>query len=103
MFCHQCNTQNLATDLRCIQCGASLIGDSVSTPQEFALRYREHDAAMYGRTWAAVFTLGYLALAFIVIPEISDNRPFLLGGAALAAAAGRWAGRSVAKHHNGGY
>jgi hypothetical protein len=103
MFCHQCNTQNIATDMRCIQCGASLLGDSISTPEEFAKKFQDQDARVYGRVWAALFVLGYFVLTLIAIPEIVDSRVLLLGGAALAAAIGHFVGKAVAKQHNGGF
>ena len=88
--------------MRCIQCGANLLGDSISSPAEFAQRYAGHDAVVYGRAWAAIFILGYLAIAFICVPEFAENRPLLLIGVVLLGAVGRIVGKAVAKHHNHG-
>ena len=57
MFCHRCNSSNLETSFRCIQCGANLIGDSVSTPNEFRKLVAPIDARIRKRFfgWAGSF------------------------------------------------
>ena len=103
MFCHRCNAENLDVSLNCIQCGASLLGDSVSTPEAFANKTRASDHRIYGRTWAFVFTLAYFFIAATVIPELREDKTVFWGGGLLAVVLGKLFGKAVARAHNGGY
>lgn len=103
MFCHQCNSDNLESSKRCIQCGANLIGTSVSSPEDFANMTRADDSKVYGRTWATVFTLVYFLAVGMFMPEIREERWVFLAGGVIALVLGRMFGRSVARIHNGDY
>ncbi len=103
MFCHRCNAENLDVSLNCIQCGASLLGHSVSTPEAFANKTRPSDHRIYGRTWAFVFTLAYFLVAATVVPELREDKTVFWGGSLLAVVLGKLFGRAVARAHNGGY
>lgn len=103
MFCHRCNAQNLDTSLNCTQCGANLLGKSVSAPGTFAARTRAEDNRVYGRTWATVFTLAYFFIAATAIPELREDKTVFGIGALLAVGLGQLFGRAVARAHNGGY
>ncbi|MDK2126998.1 hypothetical protein [Parachitinimonas caeni] len=86
--------------MRCIQCGASLIGVSTSSPAEFSQKFEDQDAIVYGRTWSIVFALGYYVLAVTFLSDLIDNRPLLLAGGGLASALGYQVGKRIAKYHN---
>lgn len=103
MFCHRCNAQNLDSSLNCSQCGASLLGKSVSDPETFAGRTRADDNKIYGRTWAIVFTLAYFFIAATAIPELREDKTIFWAGSLVAVAIGHLFGRAVARAHNGGY
>ena len=47
MYC-RCGAQNLPTDLRCLRCGASLVGDPVGGSEIYRKNAREIDSRMYG-------------------------------------------------------
>lgn len=103
MFCHRCNAQNLDSSLNCAQCGASLLGKSVSDPETFAKNTRDDDNKIYGRTWATVFTLAYFLIAAMAIPELREDKTVFWLGSLVPIAIGHWFGRAVARAHNGGY
>ncbi|QYC09727.1 hypothetical protein [Brevundimonas nasdae] len=95
-FCnraHQCNTENLPTSLRCIQCGANLVGTSISSPTEFKKKHAQHDAVFLGRLYALGFSLAFLFIAFVVIPNIGSNPPLVVAGTWACGLIGRAIGR----------
>jgi len=96
MYCHQCNTDNLHTSLRCIQCGASLVGDSVSAPQDFKKTHSRDDAQFLGRLYALGFSLAFLFVGFVLIPDIADAPPLLAAGTWACGLIGRAIGRKSA-------
>ncbi len=48
MYCPQCATQNLPTDLRCLQCGTSLVRETVGGSDNLRKASAELDTRMYG-------------------------------------------------------
>jgi len=103
MFCHSCSAQNLDTSLNCTQCGASLLGSSVSDPQTFAARAKATDNRYYGHTWSVVFLLAYFFVAAMLVPELRENKYVFWGGSLVAVGLGKLFGRAVARAQNGGY
>ena len=52
MYCSTCGTQNLPTDMRCLQCGTSLVGETVGGSEKFREAARVVDMSIYGRVGA---------------------------------------------------
>ena len=48
MYCSSCNAENIHTDLRCLRCGASLVGEQVGGSETYRKAARELDAKIYG-------------------------------------------------------
>lgn len=74
MYCPTCNSQNLPTDLRCIQCGTSLVGETVGGSTAYRENARALDARMYGGIGAFLgfVLMGIFCRTFLAGLDMSD-------------------------------
>lgn len=72
MNCPNCHAQNLPTDLRCLQCGASLVTDTVGGSESYRKAALQVDMRMYGRIGGG---LG-LALVYVLLNTIFSDVHF---------------------------
>lgn len=104
MICQRCNSQNLHTDLRCIQCGASLVGHSINKPEDFAKKAEPVDRAFRGNVAAniggAIFVFGFIVITGLMHPARLDSFSHLTFGGAISFAVGRFIGRFFANDKN---
>ncbi len=63
MYCSTCNTQNLATSVRCIQCGTTLIHEAVGHSDAFRKGALMIDTRMYSGIGAF---LGLILAALLI-------------------------------------
>jgi uncharacterized membrane protein YvbJ len=97
MYCASCGTQNLPTDLRCLRCGASLVGDTVGGSEKFRKTTREMDMRMYG---GAAGFLGFVLTVLMFKTVLSDmylNDMQVYGSAFFASLVFRALGRYIAR------
>lgn len=104
MICQRCNSQNLHTDLRCIQCGASLVGHSISNPEDFAKKAEPFDRAFRSNVAAniggAIFVFGFIVITGVMHPARLDSFSYLSFGATVSFVVGRFIGRLFASDKN---
>ena len=94
MYCAGCGTQNLPTDLRCVRCGTSLVGDTVGGSEKFRKTTREMDMRMYGGVGGFVLTV----LMFkTVLSDMYLNDMQVYGSAFFASLVFRALGRYIAR------
>ena len=100
MFCPSCGTQNLPTDLRCLRCGTSLVGETVGGSAE----YKRAAAPLNRRMISGVAGMLGFVLTFIVCKTIfgrvrlSDLE--ILGAAFVVAYVCRLLARYIEKEWN---
>lgn len=66
MFCPACNTQNLATTVKCIQCGTTLIYEATGHSAAYIKGARSIDS----RTYSLAGFLLCLGLAFVLLKTV---------------------------------
>jgi hypothetical protein len=90
MFCPNCNTQNLATSVRCERCGTTLIHEA----EGHSLAYKRAGMAVDGRIYGGVgaflgFCLAALLLNTVLERLFLDERLVYFVGVVAGAAVGR--------------
>ena len=93
MQCPVCNNLNAATDVRCIQCGTTLIHEALGHTLEYRKATSSMDARMYGGI-GAFFGFSIVAVLLkLVLADLwlSDREicAFAVGGAVAGGLAGR--------------
>ena len=69
MYCPSCHTQNQPTDLRCLQCGASLVVETVGGSASYRAAARDVDKRIYGRIGSFI---GFFLALFLCNSVLSD-------------------------------
>ena len=96
MYCPSCGTQNLPTDMRCLRCGGSLVGETVGGSEKFREAVRVVDMSLYGRIGAvAGFALTF-ALCNTVLSSLYLSKSETYIAATVAAIAFGAVGRFIA-------
>jgi hypothetical protein len=96
VFCPTCNTSNLHTSIRCSQCGASLVPDSVGASTGYEKHARAINAKMYSGLGAAAGFVGFIALSQTVLETMYLDKDQIMIGASVLAAIGGAIGRLIA-------
>ena len=90
MFCPICNTQNLATSIRCSQCGTTLIHEAEGHSKEYKVVARAIDRRIYGGVGAF---LGLCISVFLLNTFLEnfffDQRVVCVSGVAAGGICGR--------------
>lgn len=97
MFCPTCNSTNLHTNVRCTQCGASLITESIGASAEYEKHARAINARMYAGIGATIGFVVFVALSRTVLETIYLEKSQVLTGASVLAAIGAAIGRLIAR------
>lgn len=97
MFCPTCNTSNLHTSIRCIQCGTSLIVQSVGASDSYDKYARPLNARMYAGVGATIGFVLFIVLSQTVLETMYLDRNQILMGASVFSALGAVMGRLIAR------
>lgn len=97
MFCPSCNTTNLNTSVRCIQCGTSLIVQSVGASTGYDKHARAINARMYAGIGATIGFVVFVCLSQTVLETMYLDNSEVLVGASVLSAIGAAIGRFIAR------
>jgi uncharacterized membrane protein YvbJ len=96
MYCPSCGTQNLPTDMRCVRCAASLVGETVGGSEKYREAARAVDARIYGRVGAAIGFALTFALCNTVLSSLYLSKSETYIAASVTAIAFGAVGRFIA-------
>ena len=96
MFCPICGTQNLATSVRCMQCGTTLIEGTEGRTEPYRKGARMLDNRMYGGIGALLGFFLAAGLLEVVLTDLYLDERQIYGGASGGAVAGGLIGRLIA-------
>ncbi len=96
MYCPSCGAENLNTDMRCLRCGTSLIGETVGGSDTYRNAARAVDMRIFGRIGAFVGFALTFALSRTVFSSLyfSDKETYM--AAIVAAVVFGFVGRFIA-------
>ncbi len=97
MYCSSCGSQNLHTDLRCLRCGTSLIGDTVGGSAKFRKASSEWDSRMYGGVGGVMGFFLIAVLCKTVLNELHLSDAQVYGSAVFGALVFGALGQYIAK------
>jgi|JI6StandDraft_1071083.scaffolds.fasta_scaffold73438_1 hypothetical protein len=90
MFCPTCNSQNLATSVRCNQCGTTLIYEAEGHSNAYKAGVMALDRRMYGGIGAFVgFCLSALLLNTVLESLFLNERLVYVSGVVVGGICGR--------------
>lgn len=96
MNCPNCHAQNLPTDLRCLQCGASLVTDTVGGSESYRKSALQVDMRLYGRIGGGLGLALVYVLLNTVLSDVYLNRWQTYGAYAVTAIVFAVIGRFIA-------
>jgi hypothetical protein len=95
MFCPTCNAQNLATDVRCLQCRALLIETTEKRSDAYIRSNRDMDNRIYSGV-GALIGFGFVGLSLkFFLSNVNMNDEQIYSAAAIGAAVGGMLGRYI--------
>jgi hypothetical protein len=96
MFCPTCNTQNLATDVRCLQCRALLIETTEKRSDAYIKSNRYMDNKIYSGV-GALIGFGFVGLSLkFFLSNVNMDDAQISSAAAVGAVVGGLFGRYIA-------